>query len=183
FSSRRRHTRSKRDWSSDVCSSDLADSAECAARPSSQSSVCRVKRVSETRLTISFTAWPTGGVTALLLSVITHPLSMFSQLGTNCHAVSARNCPGQDGVDRERSASKHEGGRRSRRPSDEFAWWEAGVRRAPPAGLEPATYRLEGGCSIRLSYGGSHIVTDGRGRTESGPGRAGPFESAPTGRG
>src|SRR5699024_12067547 len=26
FSSRRRHTRSKRDWSSDVCSSDLANS-------------------------------------------------------------------------------------------------------------------------------------------------------------
>src|SRR5699024_11982220 len=28
FSSRRRHTRSKRDWSSDVCSSDLAYSPE-----------------------------------------------------------------------------------------------------------------------------------------------------------
>src|SRR5207249_9114988 len=27
-SSRRRHTRSKRDWSSDVCSSDLPDAAE-----------------------------------------------------------------------------------------------------------------------------------------------------------
>src|SRR5699024_12045899 len=27
FSSRRRHTRSKRDWSSDVCSSDLSDLA------------------------------------------------------------------------------------------------------------------------------------------------------------
>src|SRR5699024_1997406 len=27
FSSRRRHTRSKRDWSSDVCSSDLSDTA------------------------------------------------------------------------------------------------------------------------------------------------------------
>src|SRR5699024_12099442 len=27
FSSRRRHTRSKRDWSSDVCSSDLGDPA------------------------------------------------------------------------------------------------------------------------------------------------------------
>src|SRR5699024_11931764 len=27
FSSRRRHTRSKRDWSSDVCSSDLVDTA------------------------------------------------------------------------------------------------------------------------------------------------------------
>src|SRR5207249_6073378 len=31
FSSRRRHTRSKRDWSSDVCSSDL-DAALAAAR-------------------------------------------------------------------------------------------------------------------------------------------------------
>src|SRR5438067_13343000 len=28
FSSRRRHTRSKRDWSSDVCSSDLGKSSE-----------------------------------------------------------------------------------------------------------------------------------------------------------
>src|SRR5699024_11643695 len=28
FSSRRRHTRSKRDWSSDVCSSDLISKAE-----------------------------------------------------------------------------------------------------------------------------------------------------------
>src|SRR6266704_5256681 len=31
FSSRRRHTRSKRDWSSDVCSSDLAAAAGLAA--------------------------------------------------------------------------------------------------------------------------------------------------------
>src|SRR5206468_7796365 len=30
FSSRRRHTRSDRDWSSDVCSSDLAHLAQCA---------------------------------------------------------------------------------------------------------------------------------------------------------
>src|SRR5690606_40336871 len=29
FSSRRRHTRFSRDWSSDVCSSDLRDSAAC----------------------------------------------------------------------------------------------------------------------------------------------------------
>src|SRR5699024_11855325 len=34
FSSRRRHTRSKRDWSSDVCSSDLAPAAAGAAAPS-----------------------------------------------------------------------------------------------------------------------------------------------------
>src|SRR5699024_11575968 len=32
FSSRRRHTRSKRDWSSDVCSSDLRRSAMAAPR-------------------------------------------------------------------------------------------------------------------------------------------------------
>src|SRR5699024_12857229 len=32
FSSRRRHTRSKRDWSSDVCSSDLLSSSLCIRR-------------------------------------------------------------------------------------------------------------------------------------------------------
>src|SRR5699024_11837915 len=32
FSSRRRHTRSKRDWSSDVCSSDLFDESLVGAR-------------------------------------------------------------------------------------------------------------------------------------------------------
>jgi hypothetical protein len=29
---------------------------------------------------------------------------------------------------------------------------------ATPAGLEPATCRLEGGCSIRLSYGAFEAV-------------------------
>src|SRR5438067_11986003 len=32
FSSRRRHTRSKRDWSSDVCSSDLSPTTSSAGR-------------------------------------------------------------------------------------------------------------------------------------------------------
>src|SRR5206468_8586870 len=32
FSSRRRHTRSDRDWSSDVCSSDLLDTVGCGIR-------------------------------------------------------------------------------------------------------------------------------------------------------
>src|SRR5206468_7718049 len=36
FSSRRRHTRSDRDWSSDVCSSDLAAMYGAAAAPTSQ---------------------------------------------------------------------------------------------------------------------------------------------------
>src|SRR5690606_40509562 len=34
FSSRRRHTRFSRDWSSDVCSSDLADAASGVGRDS-----------------------------------------------------------------------------------------------------------------------------------------------------
>src|SRR5207248_8821069 len=33
FSSRRRHTRSYGDWSSDVCSSDLTPPPECSRRP------------------------------------------------------------------------------------------------------------------------------------------------------
>src|SRR5699024_11572938 len=33
FSSRRRHTRSKRDWSSDVCSSDLTSQVATATAP------------------------------------------------------------------------------------------------------------------------------------------------------
>src|SRR5699024_2662889 len=39
FSSRRRHTRSKRDWSSDVCSSDLVDVRLLAVRSVRSSSI------------------------------------------------------------------------------------------------------------------------------------------------
>src|SRR3989440_9703227 len=38
FSSRRRHTRSDRDWSSDVCSSDLRENLAAAARKARGSS-------------------------------------------------------------------------------------------------------------------------------------------------
>src|SRR6266704_4416341 len=41
FSSRRRHTRSKRDWSSDVCSSDLLD----VGRPQHATLECRGSQV------------------------------------------------------------------------------------------------------------------------------------------
>src|SRR5690349_24206899 len=40
FSSRRRHTRSLRDWSSDVCSSDLAKLRKIATTPTILSSIC-----------------------------------------------------------------------------------------------------------------------------------------------
>src|SRR5437868_5040857 len=39
FSSRRRHTRSKRDWSSDVCSSDLFEEGQILARNGSAANV------------------------------------------------------------------------------------------------------------------------------------------------
>ncbi len=34
-----------------------------------------------------------------------------------------------------------------------------GLRLATPAGLEPATCRLEGGCSIQLSYGAKPTIS------------------------
>src|SRR5699024_12124621 len=40
FSSRRRHTRSKRDWSSDVCSSDLTASRCCSIAASVGGTIC-----------------------------------------------------------------------------------------------------------------------------------------------
>src|SRR5579885_2067871 len=52
FSSRRRHTRSKRDWSSDVCSSDLEESARAtdAVLPGSDNS----RRDGKTAAVLSF---------------------------------------------------------------------------------------------------------------------------------
>src|SRR5690349_22529830 len=49
FSSRRRHTRSLRDWSSDVCSSDLALAASEAGRRAPCGSGDRAKRCSQDR--------------------------------------------------------------------------------------------------------------------------------------
>src|SRR5256884_5078132 len=45
FSSRRRHTICSRDWSSDVCSSDLAGRAECSrvAKPKQQVAVTEIR--------------------------------------------------------------------------------------------------------------------------------------------
>ncbi len=70
--------------------SELRDPS--SRRPSAASSVCRVNRVSEIFFAISLSAPPTGGVTAFPLSVITHPLSTFSQLSTTRHAVTGFNC-------------------------------------------------------------------------------------------
>src|SRR5699024_12193887 len=43
FSSRRRHTRSKRDWSSDVCSSDLGNRARGAGKR--EAIFCSTRRI------------------------------------------------------------------------------------------------------------------------------------------
>src|SRR5207249_9269459 len=49
FSSRRRHTRSKRDWSSDVCSSDLSRRKRAARNRGSQAqpAIPKVKRLTD----------------------------------------------------------------------------------------------------------------------------------------
>src|SRR5207249_1536272 len=61
-SSRRRHTRSKRDWSSDVCSSDLGTSK--TGNPVSQS-------FTNGTYTISLTVTDTGGKTATISQSLT----------------------------------------------------------------------------------------------------------------
>src|SRR5699024_11851350 len=43
FSSRRRHTRSKRDWSSDVCSSDLSSIQPSRLRPGNSATVIELE--------------------------------------------------------------------------------------------------------------------------------------------
>src|SRR5579885_2170184 len=49
FSSRRRHTRSKRDWSSDVCSSDLVHPGGAGGEPEVQRRIVRGDAGIETR--------------------------------------------------------------------------------------------------------------------------------------
>src|SRR3989440_7840743 len=44
FSSRRRHTRSDRDWSSDVCSSDLVIDIRISVQPAEQFEKARMQR-------------------------------------------------------------------------------------------------------------------------------------------
>src|SRR5690606_40711741 len=61
FSSRRRHTRFSRDWSSDVCSSDLV---KCLGRVIKKISIVLKKHINKARLTsvittISYCRWET----------------------------------------------------------------------------------------------------------------------------
>src|SRR5699024_12110048 len=64
FSSRRRHTRSKRDWSSDVCSSDLVGAHERTTTPTVRSwaPTCSVRpcRCCVPRPRSSVPVWSTG---------------------------------------------------------------------------------------------------------------------------
>src|SRR5437868_13761105 len=59
FSSRRRHTRSKRDWSSDVCSSDLVLLLSIA-RTSAQSPTAAVKSSATTAASVAALKTPWG---------------------------------------------------------------------------------------------------------------------------
>src|SRR5699024_11355608 len=75
FSSRRRHTRSKRDWSSDVCSSDLKDSVRIIFyyknaiwdHAYSSFSVCCSRAEASISLTIKLSAIFLSSVNVLIL--------------------------------------------------------------------------------------------------------------------
>src|SRR5699024_11938991 len=81
FSSRRRHTRSKRDWSSDVCSSDLAPSATLAKVTAMSSShgtevgVAALRHHQPSRARTMLTIGPTMEMTKLVVAALSRGLS------------------------------------------------------------------------------------------------------------
>src|SRR2546422_3502393 len=79
FSSRRRHTRCSRDWSSDVCSSDLA---------AMQAALAIVARVAEHKTTVLITG--ESGVGKEVVARAIHrasPRSGAAFVGINCAAI------------------------------------------------------------------------------------------------
>src|SRR3989449_2723600 len=97
FSSRRRHTRCSRDWSSDVCSSDLTTSSGCGSNVTSR--LVRRPACSARRTTSRSTAWcprwipsnvPTVATVATPLSVIRseeHTSELQSRLHLVCRLL------------------------------------------------------------------------------------------------
>src|SRR5699024_11618533 len=61
FSSRRRHTRSKRDWSSDVCSSDLAGGSIPLSRLHKRPQFSQTRRIDNDRTEVRNPAPPKKG--------------------------------------------------------------------------------------------------------------------------
>src|SRR5438874_2401981 len=96
FSSRRRHTRSLRDWSSDVCSSDLSLTRESAVCPSAtiwQSRPCRCRTSAMSRATCGSSS--TMRITSVLLEPEAHALAEIAQdrAGGAAGAVPERVIP------------------------------------------------------------------------------------------
>src|SRR5699024_11760542 len=90
FSSRRRHTRSKRDWSSDVCSSDLSTEPESSSSNFSSIFSCH-SLCSSKNSSASSSAWTTtvGENTKLAI----RKNKMFRNSNKLAFFMSIFNCP------------------------------------------------------------------------------------------
>src|SRR3989449_9818672 len=105
FSSRRRHTRCSRDWSSDVCSSDLEWPGAALQRPQFSSGAEESARLSALR---SYCVLETGrearfdDLTGLASTICETPVSLVSLVDTNrlffksAHGIDLREVPYPD---------------------------------------------------------------------------------------
>src|SRR5690606_40309506 len=83
FSSRRRHTRFSRDWSSDVCSSDLIDAREVDLPvPVAPTKIIRPRFVIANSLTIS--GKPRSSIFGILVSIRRNTRSEERRVGKEC---------------------------------------------------------------------------------------------------
>src|SRR6266513_4437346 len=99
FSSRRRHTRSKRDWSSDVCSSDLENMAQDFALTEAAEPVHRERRMVRNLVVEIELAEP--AVSKVQRAFLTQPALM-----TNAIAITKQeHTDHQLGIDRGRPMS------------------------------------------------------------------------------
>src|SRR5207253_2995248 len=95
FSSRRRHTRWPRDWSSDVCSSDLFDDPALLLQLTWEPQVPHVK------INLYKEGFAADGVTPTLTLVDTTETSSWDDWaqGFRSDGVPNMNCPGQNTAD------------------------------------------------------------------------------------
>src|SRR5206468_4566758 len=92
FSSRRRHTRSDRDWSSDVCSSDLASVARSRKRRVVRSGVAGERGVTRDVSTPTLDALSAGAPTSVARSKVIAKSSLRSEerrVGKECKSRGA----------------------------------------------------------------------------------------------
>src|SRR5690606_3788657 len=180
FSSRRRHTRFSRDWSSDVCSSDLASSTGVSSSSSasgsavSSSSAGSVSTGTGWLVPCTAAHWPPGQFVSppelIILTPATVPPSTTTTAATDSRAILP--LPPPDGAS---SAAGSFGGLRRPRRGSGASW-------SPPVQPEP---RKPVSASAQAGVGATEV---GEPATLTSPGSGGrlggsnrPVASAPNG--